>query len=173
MEQSAEAGMVTINTIGDRIPKEPTKVVNASLNPKAIEKIVEVVYTRCQQVKALYVVSSNGKKADMRIDVVGQTCRPSDHHGARVPHAQIDCFVQTRSIKDKLGKTINKTVPLTGPLRAFELNSADVLAIFENPCSPDIKDDCDLFKEIKKEVFGLKEKFGLRGEFKIEFRGYG
>ena len=72
-------GMVEINTNDGR------KVVNENLSEEAQGRIVEVYNSMGgQQVKVLFEVSSNGFKAAMRIDLVGQLFRGSAHAGARV-----------------------------------------------------------------------------------------
>ena len=163
--EAAAAGMAIIDTKGG------PKVVNASLSQPARDRIVEVINSSDsgQQVKALFVVSSNGHNAHMRIDLVGQLGRPSDHAGAKVPHAQIDCFLQTRNIRG-----VPKTVPLTSPVGEIGLNSDNVLAVFANLPAPDIQDGSPLFQAIQAMVDALPPKYGLQGgAFTNTFQGYG
>ena len=162
-KKAAEVGLAIIDTKGG------PKVVNASLSQPAKDKIVEVINSSesGQQVKAEYLVSSNGKDAAMRIDLVGQLGRISDHAGAKVPHAQIDRFMQLRP-----GMT--KQVPLTGVVGEIELTSDDVLAVFANPASPVIQKGSRLFTAIEEMVAALDPKYGLSGgDFTITFVSYG
>ena len=161
--EAAAAGLAIIDTKGG------PKVVNASLSQPAKDKIVEVINSSesGQQVKALYVVSSNKKDADMRIDLVGQLGRISAHSGAKVPHAQIDKFMQLRP-------GMEKQVPLTGVVGEIELTSDDVFAVFANPASPDIQKGSRLFTAIEKMVADLDPKYGLSGgAVTITFVSYG
>ena len=158
----SEGGMDEIVTLSG------PKVVNAGLTPEAKQQIVNVINSRCQQVRALYVVSSNGINATMRIDLIGQLGVISPYSGAKVPLAQIGSFMETRIEENK-----EVMVPLNDPVVVLELNSDDVLNIFSDLRSPNIQDHSRLFDAIIGFVEHLSvQNEQLQGEFKIEFQGY-